>query len=101
MLDDAGGRAIGFLLTPGQEAELPQAGKLLAFPPATPMWTVADRGSCSRDLRMAIREPGSKPVIPTRTNETAAACPDWIYGDRAGRAAAGSAEGMACPGHSP
>jgi hypothetical protein len=40
---DAGGRAIGFLLTPGQDAELPPAGRLLEFLPGTPVWTVADR----------------------------------------------------------
>ena len=82
VLADAGGRAIGFLLTPGQDAELPQAGKLLAFLPATPVWAVADRGYSSHDLRMAIRDLGSKPAIPTRRNEAKVACPDWIYVDR-------------------
>jgi transposase len=82
VLADAGGRAIGFLLTPGQDAELPQAGKLLAFLPGTPVWTVADRGDSSHDLRMAIRDLGSKPAIPTRRNEAKVVCPDWIYVNR-------------------
>ena len=79
VLADAGGRTIGFLLTPGQDAELPQAGKLLAFLPGTPVWTVADRGYSSHDLRMAIRDLGSKPAIPTRRNEAKVVCPDWIH----------------------
>jgi transposase len=82
VLADAGGRAIGFLLTPGQDAERPQAGKLLEFLPGTPVWTVADRGYSAHDLRMAIRDLGSKPAIPTRRNEAAVACPDWIYVNR-------------------
>ena len=82
VLADAGGRAIGFLLTPGQDAELPQAGQLLEFLPGTPVWTVADRGYSSHDLRMAIRDLGSKPVIPTRRNEAPVACPSWIYVNR-------------------
>ena len=82
VLADASGRAIGFLLTPGQEAELPQAVKLLEFLPGTPVWTVADRGYSSHDLRMAIRDLGSRPAIPTRRNEMAVACPDWIYLNR-------------------
>ena len=79
---DAGGRAIGFRLTPGQDAEPPQAGKLLAFLPGTPVWTVADRGYSSHDLRMASRDLGSKPAIPTRRNEAKVVCPDWIYVNR-------------------
>ena len=82
VLADSGGRAIGFLLTPGQDAERPQAGKLLDFLPGTPVWTVADRGYSAHDLRMAIRDLGSKPAIPTRRNEAAVACPDWIYVNR-------------------
>jgi len=82
VLADAGGRAIGFVLTPGQGAERPQAGKLLEFLPGTPVWTVADRGYSAHDLRMAIRDLGSKPAIPTRRNEAKVACPDWIYVNR-------------------
>jgi transposase len=82
VLADAGGHAIGFLLTPGQDAELPQAKRLLAFLPGSPVWTVADRGCSAHDLRMAIRDLGSKPAIPTRRNEAKVACPDWIYVNR-------------------
>jgi transposase len=69
VLADAGGRAVAFVLTPGQAAELPQAEGLLAFLPGTPVWTVADRGYSSHALRAAIRELGSTPAIPTRKNE--------------------------------
>ena len=31
---------------------------------------------------MAIRDLGSTPVIPTRRNEAAVACPDWIHVNR-------------------
>ncbi len=82
VLADALGRAIAFVITPGQAAELPQAEELLGFLPGTPVWTVADRGYSSHALREAIRDLGSTPAIPTRRNETAVACRDWIYGNR-------------------
>ena len=82
VLADAGGRAIAFVLTPGQAAELPQAEGLLAFLPGTPVWTVADRGYSSDALRAAIRELGSTPAIPTRKNEAPVACRSWIYANR-------------------
>ena len=68
VLADASGRAIGFLLTPGQEAELPQAVKLLEFLPGTPVWTVADRGYSSHDCGWpsGISAPGQ----PSRPEET-------------------------------
>src|SRR5688500_13028741 len=37
VLADAGGRAIAFVLTPGQAAELPHAETLLGFLPGTPV----------------------------------------------------------------
>jgi transposase len=74
----AGGCAIGFLLIPGQDAKLPQAGKLLAFLPGTPVWMVADHSYSSHDLQMAIRNLGSKPAIPTRRNEAKVTCRDWL-----------------------
>jgi transposase len=79
---DAGGRAIAFALTPGQAAELPQAEGLLGFLPGTPIWTVADRGYSSHALRETIRELGSTPAIPTRTNEAPVACRAWVYVNR-------------------
>jgi transposase len=82
VLADAGGRAIAFVLTPGQAAELPQAEELLGFLPGTPLWTVADRGYSSHALREAIWDLGSTPAIPTRRNEAPVACRAWIYANR-------------------
>jgi transposase len=82
VLADAGGRAIGFVITPGQAAELPQAEELLGFLPGTPLWTVADRGYSSHALRQAIWGLGSIPAIPTRKNEAPVACRTWIHANR-------------------
>jgi transposase len=82
VLADAHGRAIAFALTPGQAAELPQAEGLLSFLPGTPLWTVADRGYSSHALREAIRDLGSTPAIPTRSNEAPVICREWIYSNR-------------------
>jgi transposase len=82
VLAAASGRAIAFALTPGQAAELPQAEGLLSFLPGTPLWTVADRGYSSHALREAIRDLGSTPAIPTRSNEAAVICREWVYVNR-------------------
>jgi transposase len=82
VLADARGRAIASALTPGQAAELPQAEGLLGFLPGTPPWTVADRGYSSHALREAIRDLGSTPAIPTRSNEAPVTCRDWAYVNR-------------------
>lgn len=82
VLADARGRAIAFALTPGQAAELPQAEGLLSFLPGTPLWTVADRGYSSHALREAIRDLGSTPAIPTRSNEAPVMCREWVYLNR-------------------
>ena len=82
VLADAGGRAIAFVLTPGQVAEVSQAEELLGFLPGTPVWTIADRGYSSHALREAIWELGSAPAIPTRKNEAPVACRAWIYVNR-------------------
>ena len=82
VLADARGRALAFVLTPGQAAELPQAEDLLGFLPGTPVWTVADRGYSSHALREAIRDLGATPALPTRRNEAPVACREWIYGNR-------------------
>jgi transposase len=81
-LADARGRAIAFALTPGQAAELPQAEGLLSFLPGTALWTVADRGYSSHALREAIRDLGSTPAIPTRSNEAPVTCREWVYVNR-------------------
>ena len=82
VLADAGGRAIAFVITPGQAAELPQAEGLLDFLPGTPMWTVADRGYSSHALRETIWSLGSTPAIPPRKNEAPVACRAWVYANR-------------------
>ena len=82
VLADARGRAMAFVITPGQAAELPQAEELLGFLPGTPVWTVADRGYSSHALREAIRDLGARPAIPTRSNEAPVICRDWIHVNR-------------------
>jgi transposase len=82
VLADASGRAMAFVVTPGQAAELPQAEGLLGFLPGTPLWTVADRGYSSHALREAIRGLGSTPAIPTRSNEAPVTCREWVYVNR-------------------
>jgi transposase len=82
VLADARGRAVAFVITPGQAAELPQAEELLGFLPGTPLWTVADRSYSSHALREAIRGLGTTPAIPTRRNEAPVRCRDWIYANR-------------------
>lgn len=82
VLADAAGRAISFVVTPGQAGELTQAEKLLSFLPGTPVWTVADRGYSSHGLREAIRSLGSTPAIPIRGNEASLACRAWISVNR-------------------
>ncbi len=70
VLADARGRAIAFVITPGQAAELPQAGELLGFLPGTPMWTVADRGYSSPAPPCARRSATSAPRRPYRPGGT-------------------------------
>lgn len=82
MIADAGGRAIGFALVPGQTHELPIAPRLLDQLQAVPRWIVADRGYSSHAFREQIRDIGAKPAIPCRRNEEQLQCPDWIYVNR-------------------
>ena len=44
MIADGLGRAVAFILAPGQAHELPQAIPLLERLPGLPKWVVADRG---------------------------------------------------------
>ncbi len=76
---DARGRAAAFALAPGQAHELPSAPALLAELPAAPGWVVADRGFSSDTLRAHVWDLGARPAIPTKRNEAAVRCPDWIY----------------------
>ena len=43
---------------------------------------VGDRGYSSHELRERIRDSGARPAIPTRHNEAAVACPDYVYTNR-------------------
>ena len=44
MIADGLGRAVAFILAPGQAHELPQAIPLLERLPGVPQWVVGDRG---------------------------------------------------------
>ncbi len=43
---------------------------------------MGDRGYSSDALRELIRASGARPAIPTRSNEAAVACPDYVYNNR-------------------
>ena len=47
-----------------------------------PLWVVGDRGYSSHAFRELVRDSGARPAIPTRGNEAAVACPDYIYNNR-------------------
>ncbi len=82
MIADGLGRAVAFILAPGQAHELPHAIPLLERLPGVPKWVVADRGFSSHAFREHIWERGARPAIPAKRNEEAVACPDWIYNNR-------------------
>jgi transposase len=79
---DGSGRAVAFRLAPGQAHELPMAPRLLDRFPRVPLWVVGDRGYSSDELRERIWSAGSRPAIPTRSNEAPIACPAWVYHNR-------------------
>ena len=76
MISSRIGRAVAFILAPGQAHELPQAIPLLNRLPGVPKWVVADRDYASHAFREQIRNRGSRPAIPPRCNEAPVACPD-------------------------
>ena len=82
MIADGLGRAVAFILAPGQAHELPQAIPLLECLPGVPKWVVADRGFSSHAFREHIWERGARPAIPAKRNEAPVACPDWVYNNR-------------------
>ncbi|CAH2605892.1 protein of unknown function (plasmid) [Rhodovastum atsumiense] len=82
MIADASGRAIGFVLAPGQAHELPLAPLLLTCLTVLPLWIVADRGYASHAFRELIWNLGARPAIPAKRNEAPVACPPWIYTNR-------------------
>ena len=82
MIADAAGRAVAFVLAPGQAHELPHAVPLLDKLPGVPKWVVADRGYSSHAFREHIWALGARPIIPTRKTEETLSCPAWIYTNR-------------------
>jgi transposase len=80
VIADGAGRAIAF--RPGQAHELPHAVPLLDCLPDAPRWIVADRGYSSHAFREHVWAMGAKPAIPSKRNEFALACPDWVYNNR-------------------
>ena len=79
MIADGLGRAVAFILAPGQAHGLPQAVPLLERMPGVPKWVVADRGLSSHVFREHIWTLGARPAIPSKSNEAEVACPDWIF----------------------
>src|SRR3954447_13299475 len=82
VIADGLGRAVAFILAPGQAHELPRAIPLLDRLPGVPKWVVADRGHASHAFREHIWTLGARPAIPAKRNEDKVACPDWIYANR-------------------
>ena len=82
VIADGRGRAVAFALAPGQAHELPLAPGLLGRLPRVPLWVVGDRGYSSDAFRELVWSSGARPAIPTRSNEAAVACPDFIYNNR-------------------
>src|SRR3954469_24991569 len=82
VIADGRGRAVAFALAPGQAHELPLAPGLLGRLPRVPLWVVGDRGYSADAFRELIWSSGARPAIPTRSNEAAVACPDFIYNNR-------------------
>jgi len=82
VIADGLGRAVAFILAPGQAHELPSAIPLLDRLPGVPKWVVADRGYSSHAFRQHIWECGSRPAIPAKRTEVPVACPEWVYNNR-------------------
>src|SRR5215213_2216936 len=82
VIADGLGRAVAFILAPGQAHELPQAIPLLERLPGVPKWVVGDRGFSSHAFREHIWTLGARPAIPSKRNEDEVACPDWVYNNR-------------------
>src|SRR5215207_5781750 len=82
VIADGLGRAVAFILAPGQAHELPHAVPLLDRLPGVPKGVGADRGHASHAVREYIWNLGARPAIPSKQNEAPVACPDWIYAHR-------------------
>lgn len=79
---DSRGRAVGFVLAPGQAHEAPLAPALLDTVPDGPGWVVADKGYSSDTIRARVWDKGARPAIPTKRNEAPVRCSDFIYRHR-------------------
>src|SRR3954453_12077886 len=79
VIADGLGRAVAFILAPGQAHELPHAVPLLERLPGVPKWVVADRGLSSHAFREHVWNLGARPAIPSKQNEAPVAWPAWIY----------------------
>ena len=82
MIADGLGRAVAFIVAPGQAHELPHAIPLFDRLPGVPKWVVGDRGYASHAFREHIWERGARPAIPAKRYEAPVACPEWIYNNR-------------------
>ena len=81
MIADGLGRAVAFILAPGQLMSSPRHPA--PGPPARGAeWVVADRGLSSHAFREHIWNLGARPAIPPKRNEEEVACPDWVYANR-------------------
>ena len=79
---DGRGRAVAFVLAPGQAHELPMAPGLLDCLPDVPGWVVGDRGLASDAFRERIGNMGARPATPPKRTDAPVACPEWIYVNR-------------------
>jgi transposase len=82
VIADGLGRAVAFILAPGQAHERPHAVPLLERLPGVPKWVVADRGLSSHAFREHIWTLGARPAIPSKRNEEEVAGPEWIDANR-------------------
>jgi transposase len=82
VIADGRGRAVAFALAPGQAHELPLAPGLLDRLPRVPLRAAGGHGHSSGAFRERVRWSGARPAIPTRSNEAAVACPDFVHNHR-------------------
>ncbi len=82
MIVDGPGRAVAFRLAPGQAHELPMAPARLNSLPDAPLWIVGDRGFASHTFRGQVWDGGTRPAIPSKSNEALVSSPAWIYTNR-------------------